>query len=59
MKNFYRPNLRAKGYKYAPLNTNVSNIKNNYYYESNSKLPGKRYQKGEYDYIKNLIINFS
>ena len=51
-EEFIPPNLRAKGYTYAPLNTNITHIKNNYYYESNSKLPGKRYQKGEYDPIK-------
>ena len=45
-------NLR-KGYKYAPLNTDISNIRqNNYYYESNSNMPAIKYQKNEYDPVK-------
>ena len=47
-------NLRAKGYKYAPLNTNITNIKqNNYYYESNNRTPAIKYNiNKEYDPVK-------
>ena len=47
-------NLRAKGYIYAPLNTNITNIKqNNYYYESNNRTPAIKYNiNKEYDPIK-------
>ena len=47
-------NLRAKGYTYAPLNTNITNIKqNNYYYESNNRTPAIKYNiNKEYDPVK-------
>ena len=47
-------NLRAKGYIYAPLNTNITNIKqNNYYYESNNRTPAIKYNiNKEYDPVK-------
>ena len=47
-------NLRAKGYTYAPLNKNITNIKqNNYYYESNNRTPAIKYNiNKEYDPVK-------
>ena len=47
-------NLRAKGYTYAPLNSNTSNINrnNNYFYVSNNRMPAKKYVKSDYDPMK-------
>ena len=46
-------NLRAKGYTYAPLNSNVPNRNlNNYFYVSNNLMPARKYVKNEYDPVK-------
>ena len=49
-------NLRAKGYKYAPLNYDIRNINNNnYYYVSNNLTPARKYIKNEYDPVKTRL----
>ena len=46
-------NLRTKGYTYAPLSANVPNRnQNNYFYESNNRMPIRKYIKNEYDPAK-------